>query len=292
MLLQNATNYASNPITLTGGTLAGEAIYLGLRDQTFLAFAGSVDRKAAIPEGYGPGDAWFPAILAGGLAAGSESVMAETASISGARNIEAAASIELSSTAAGSLIASMTASSSSALTVDATIFSIQIASIEASASIALASSSVISAIASIEAAGSASIAGTVTQRANAFMVASAGGPEALSPQGLASAVWGAIDSENNTAGTMGAKVNAAASAGDPWTTVVPGSYPVGSAGWLIAQLALQDPETATKLDEVWKRLGLDVANPLVNTDTLISAGTGVQLQVTETPTTTTTARLP
>lgn len=47
---------------------------------------------------------------------------------------------------------------------------------------------------------------------------------------------------------------------------------------------------ATKLIDVWKRLGLDPANPLVNTATLISAGATLQIDVTQTSTTVTTTR--
>jgi hypothetical protein len=66
---------------------------------------------------------------------------------------------------------------------------------------------------------------------------------------------------------------------DPWATAIPGSYNPGSAGHLLNQLALKDPNIALQLSEVWKRLGLDSANPLVNTDALISAGPTLQLNV-------------
>jgi hypothetical protein len=82
-----------------------------------------------------------------------------------------------------------------------------------------------------------------------------------SVDGVATAVWSAVDSANNLPGTMGAKVNATA------------------------------PD-ATKLIDVWRRLGLDPANPLVNTATLISAGTTLQIDVTQTATTVTTTRQP
>lgn len=49
---------------------------------------------------------------------------------------------------------------------------------------------------------------------------------------------------------------------------------------------------ATKLVDVWRRLGLDPANPLVNTATLISAGSTLQIDVTQTSTTVTTTRQP
>ena len=45
-----------------------------------------------------------------------------------------------------------------------------------------------------------------------------------------------------------------------------------------------------QLSDVWKRLGLDGANPLINTDTAITAGAGVQIAVTKTSTQTTLTR--
>jgi len=55
----------------------------------------------------------------------------------------------------------------------------------------------------------------------------------LSPQNLAAEVWNSIAADFNTAGTMGNKMNSAASAGDPWTTSLPGSYTSGSAGYIL-----------------------------------------------------------
>lgn len=42
----------------------------------------------------------------------------------------------------------------------------------------------------------------------------------LSPEGLASAVWGSMASAYNDSGTMGEKLNGAGSAGNPWTEVI------------------------------------------------------------------------
>lgn len=46
-------------------------------------------------------------------------------------------------------------------------------------------------------------------------------------------VWSANASSYNVAGTTGNKLNSAASAGDPWTTNLPGSYTTGQAGYII-----------------------------------------------------------
>lgn len=60
----------------------------------------------------------------------------------------------------------------------------------------------------------------------------------LSPQSLAQAVWQALAADFNDAGTMGNKLNGAASAGDPWTTELPGIYPEGSAGKIVGSRLL------------------------------------------------------
>ncbi len=63
----------------------------------------------------------------------------------------------------------------------------------------------------------------------------------LIPQGIvgvtntdvADAVLGATASSYDDAGTIGEKINDAASAGDPWSTALPGSYTSGQAGKII-----------------------------------------------------------
>jgi adhesin HecA-like repeat protein len=59
----------------------------------------------------------------------------------------------------------------------------------------------------------------------------------LSPQSLSEAVWSALATENNVAGTMGNKLNGAASAGDPWGTVLPDGYVEGTAGYKLGNLS-------------------------------------------------------
>lgn len=52
----------------------------------------------------------------------------------------------------------------------------------------------------------------------AFMEASAGGATPLSPEGLAAAVWSALKTNFNAAGTMGEALNDAGGAGNPWSS--------------------------------------------------------------------------
>lgn len=93
----------------------------------------------------------------------------------------------------------------------------------------------------------------------------------LSPQNLAAAVWSALASAINEPGTAGAALLAAGSAGDPWTTPLPGSYAAGSAGALVGALfnGLTTAQ-ATQLREVFQRLGLDAAAPMTTGPTSIT----------------------
>lgn len=79
--------------------------------------------------------------------------------------------------------------------------------------------------------GSSSLAGSIAATANLqCRIVIGAQPSAFD---IAQAIWGALASQYNAPGTMGAKLNGAASAGDPWSTELPGSYPVGSAGNLL-----------------------------------------------------------
>ena len=71
----------------------------------------------------------------------------------------------------------------------------------------------------------------------------------LSPQSLAAEVWNATASSYTESGTMGFKVNSAASAGDPWSTSLPGSYAPGTAGYILGS-DLQPDNIATRLLDI------------------------------------------
>ncbi|MGL4637830.1 MAG: hypothetical protein ACRCWF_17750, partial [Beijerinckiaceae bacterium] len=57
-----------------------------------------------------------------------------------------------------------------------------------------------------------------------FMKASTVDTSVLTPQAIAASVWSALSVDNNTFGTMGAKVNASGAASDPWSVQLEGTY--------------------------------------------------------------------
>lgn len=58
----------------------------------------------------------------------------------------------------------------------------------------------------------------------------------LTIENVASAVWDAVAANHTTTGSTGAALAAAGSAGDPWSTALPGAYGSGTAGKLIGDL--------------------------------------------------------
>lgn len=111
--------------------------------------------------------------------------------------------------------------------------------------------------------GSGSVEGTFYGTAS--LAADISSSSTLSPENLAAAVWNSIAASFNTAGTMGAKMNSAASAGDPWATALPGSYLSTEAGGILAQIQYL-------VDELHKIQGLDAANPMTVTPTSRTSG--------------------
>ena len=126
--------------------------------------------------------------------------------------------------------------------------------------------------------GSGTISGTF--KGNASLSADISSSSTLSPENLAAAVWNSIAASFNTAGTMGNKMNSAASAGDPWATALPGSYLSTEAGGILSQIQ-------TLVDELHKIQGLDSSNPMTVTPTTRVAGS-IDLEITGDGETTTT----
>lgn len=118
--------------------------------------------------------------------------------------------------------------------------------------------------------GSGTIEGTFFGTAS--LSADISSSSTLSPENLAAAVWNSIAASFNTAGTMGNKMNSAASAGDPWSTPLPGAYLSTEAGGILAQIQ-------TLVDELHKIEGLSDGNPMTVTQTNRTVGT-INLDIT------------
>jgi hypothetical protein len=78
---------------------------------------------------------------------------------------------------------------------------------------------------------------SATLRGDAYLDGTTEDTGALTSDAIASAVWSALAASNDNPGTMGEKLNAAGSAGDPWITELPGDYVSGQAGNILAALS-------------------------------------------------------
>ena len=64
----------------------------------------------------------------------------------------------------------------------------------------------------------------------------------LTSANVGDAVWSAMAAANNSPGSMGERLNAAGSSGDPWGTPLPGAYVPGTAGHILGNLLETTPD--------------------------------------------------
>lgn len=199
--------------------------------------------KTAWPNGYRNGYAWSQAPKAGGLAstlhvrgsgdvsdAEAWAVKLASAAISGSGDL----------TATGSLIVQLVAAITGSGTVsDADIKAfLQLAAAltgsGTAAGTATGRGALVAALTGASSVG-ATLAGTGAMSAD-IVVTGTG----LSTANVGEAVWSALASANNTAGTMGEKLNDAGSASNPWTEVIESGYTAAEILRLLAAVAQGD----------------------------------------------------
>jgi hypothetical protein len=86
--------------------------------------------------------------------------------------------------------------------------------------------------------------------------------------GIADAVWDEAISGHLTAGSTGAALNAAGSAGDPWSTLLPGAYGAGTAGKIVGDYLDVAVSSVSGLDAAGVRAAVGLAS--ANLDTQLS----------------------
>lgn len=189
---------------------------------------------AAYPTGFYPRGAIWSPDLAGEMSAGLEGTNTMSANLFPSKNLTAAITGLGEIIATASLVVSMAASLTGAGALSATITGRL--NITASLTGSGAAAGAMAAIASMSATvtGSGSMAATISAIASMSAdIVSTG--SILTTANVGPAVWSALAASNNLPGTMGEKLNSAGSAGDPWSTVLPGSYSGSQAGALFYQ---------------------------------------------------------
>ena len=200
----------------------------------------SLSRLAAIPSGHLSPSAWVLPQVGGGMSSHNATSVTLSGTANGAEgvNISGSTSFSILAEAIGQLIAS--ASGSASFTIDATGNIVATLGAPGSASFSLSATATATAIGWITGEASASVTASLVSYATGALSGTAnlaGESTPITPDSLAVAVWAAAAAANNTAGTMGEKLNDAGSASNPWTEVIESGYTAAEILRLLAAVA-------------------------------------------------------
>jgi hypothetical protein len=229
---------------MTGGaTLCHERQNYNRRDRNRFFGEGFTDEKAGVPRGYRHPASWVMPEKPGGLASSNEanvSLSSDNCLAVLGFPATGTATITFDATGTGGLIAG--AIGSATITFSSSAILASVATISGSADITFTPTALLGALAGLSATGTITLSPTAISYAIGYMSGLSTNETEFSASNLAAAVWQALAATYNESGTMGAKLNSAASAGDPWSTSLPGTYTGDQAGKI-----LSDVKNKTKL---------------------------------------------
>lgn len=242
-LVGNNARYGKNPLRFQSissttaaqgnlGTMRGLYNQDG-RKNNFWAGEADIDPLSAFPTGARNPVAWILPIQPGGLSSRNETFItleSNGTAVLG-KPMDGSSTITLTATGTGGLIVSGSGTATFSLTADGTLISI--AAGQGSATITFTATGQIGAEAGLSGSATIVITGTAGSYAIGYLSGTSSTSSPLSPESLAAAVWQALAATYNDPGTMGNVLNSAGSAGDPWITPLPGTYPAGSAGDIV-----------------------------------------------------------
>lgn len=173
---------------------------------------------------------------AGGLSSHNNTSIttAPTAAIAGGLPGSGASTITFSATGTGGLIVSGSGSSTISFSPTATIVSIVSGS--GSATVTFSPTATIGADAFLTGSTTVSFTGSMQSYAVGYLSGTATNETEFSADALARAVWDAVASDFNLAGSMGEKLNDAGSAGNPWASLLASNNSAGSFGEFVQAL--------------------------------------------------------
>lgn len=228
---------------LGGATTCLERQNYNQKDRNRFFGEGFTDEKAGIPRGYRHPASWVMPEKPGGLASSNEaniSIASDNMLAVMGLPTSGSTTITFDATATGGLIAG--AIGSATITFSSTAVLASVATISGSANITFTPTALLGALAGLSATGTITLTPTAISYAIGYMSGLSTNETEFSASNLANAVWQALAASYNDSGTMGAKLNSAASAGDPWSTSLPGTYTGDQAGKI-----LSDVKNKTKL---------------------------------------------
>lgn len=199
-----------------------------------------VTNKAAIPSGVRHPLAWKMGTKPGSMASANDVTMTFSPVASGALGVNGLVSIPVSidfSQAAMGLVTQGVASITFSIETQSPTIVGAIAGATSFTGLSFAVNPVLGAKSGLGVTIPMSFTLTTNAAAKGFMSANITNEgAAVTPTSVAAEVWGSVAAAFNVAGTMGNKMNSAASAGDPWGTLIPASYGAGTAGQILGTL--------------------------------------------------------
>lgn len=217
-------------------------------------FVSSFGELAAVPDGTNHPVSWLMPLQAGRVSSRSCQVTF-TASAAGTRGLPTSGSTSITFTVPAAqlnLVVSATGSTGITFTVTGNVAGALLATGSTSVAFTV-NAATIGAIVNLIGTTVATFTNLATIRATGNLAGDITPFTPLSPQSLAAAVWEALSADYNAAGTMGNKLNSAASAGDPWSTALPGSYAAGEAGYILGNRVLTEDDINKIADIVLRR---------------------------------------
>lgn len=207
--------------------------------RNIFASQAGISGKSSKPAGSRHPVAWQMPQKAGGLASHNATSITFSQTGNAVRGLPAtgSTSITFTSTATGGLIVS--AIGSATITFSTTAVLNSVASASGSATITFSGSALLGAQAGLSGSSTITFSGTAESYAIGYMSGLSTSETEFSAAALADAVWNALLTDYDLAGSFGEAMAAAGSAGDPWITPLPGAYADGTAGKIVGEKLLR-----------------------------------------------------
>jgi hypothetical protein len=226
-----------------GGIFAGSAEAWAVKRMhlrlNMYAGEGGIDDTSGIPNGYNMGGASLQPLKAGGMSSYNPAILnlvSDNADAKMGKALEGSATLSIVNTnAQADQIVPMIADAALVIAKDNAAMS---AGVQAAAdsTMTITPSASLGGIIPATATAACAITPNLDMTALAFMIAEAGGPTELSPQGLANAVWDTVLADHVDAGTTGAALNDAGGAGNPWSADLSSNNTPGTFGNFVQKL--------------------------------------------------------
>lgn len=214
--------------------------HMAARMRNQFAGEGITNKQASVPSGKRPPYAWVMAREGGSVSSFRRTNVQVTGTALGEMGFPRSGSttVTVNATAAGGLIIGATGTAT--ISVDGTAAIVASLNATGTATITLNASAALGAIASLTGSATMTVDGHSSIMGLGYMTGTTIETGELTPAGIANAVWSALAASNNVAGTMGNKLNSAASGGVDYTAL-------GVAVWASVSRTLTEgaaPDTA------------------------------------------------